>query len=299
MSSPAQGSCATPAPRAAALQLQPDHLQALICLGNVSKWLGAAPMLMADRAAALRPNSMFLQGQAALEALSRTPPKRDAALHFLQRARELEPTQASSGASHAWAWLFDAHEAWLRSDVNEALRVVDTAAARVASLSGEAQSVFAIHVAHAYHTLGRLDRAESVVTLIRTGPPERRLERLTIVSSREDPEALRAAIEREFGSELVNGGLGSALIDAGLLEPARRLLTTIDRVVPYKWLVEGQLALAEGRFDKAIDLLQQVMQPSTLENTKQQWMRAAVKLAEARSALGQEAHAIAVLEEAS
>lgn len=285
---------------AAALELQPDHMRALICLTNLSNRLGKPNPLVAGRMADLRPKSIVLQTRAAAVALSATPPDRASAMRYLQRARQIEPTDRAGAFDLSWAELFDAHEAWLQNNPREALRVVDGVAAKMRSLSGEPLLVFALNLSRAYRTLGQLDRSEELAALVEPNR-EAKIERVAGMMYRGNPAALRAAIANEFPEPEQVDGLGSTLIEAGLLKRAHKLVASMNirpqPPVPYMWLVEGQLALAEGRFERAIEKLEQVL-PRTHENPPQ-WMRATLKLAEVWVAKHDNARAIDLLERAS
>jgi tetratricopeptide (TPR) repeat protein len=111
-----------------------------------------------------------------------------------------------------------------------------------------------------------------------------------ILDNVEDVKALRRLLDTRFENPDSDLNLGSFLIDAGRLDRARRAVTNFPRLG-----YQGQLALAEGRINDAIRILELAhARPASLGDPNQP--RSARKLAEALQRIGRMDQAIQVLE---
>jgi tetratricopeptide (TPR) repeat protein/tRNA A-37 threonylcarbamoyl transferase component Bud32 len=279
----------------AALQLHPNHSQALICLTNIQRFLQKPNAAIARQLADLRPTSVVLQQRAALDTLTADPHNTDLANRYLQRARRIPPVNRVMAFAAAWVRLYEAGEAWRRNNPSEALRVVDRMANEATTLAPEAAYAFNGELVGAYLGLGQIERAAQVAEA--GAPAERKRLISRTVAAREDAGALRAFLQRELPNPA--DGIMSLFIDARLLNEAHQLIAALQRRVPagsaFLLASEGQLALAEGRLEEAIALLER----SQLGTVGQPYALAAVKLADAWIAKGDRARAIAALEDAS
>jgi tetratricopeptide (TPR) repeat protein len=204
--------------------------------------------------------------------------------------------------SAAWVAVFPAGEAWLQNDVRRALIAVDTAASAIEAVPASARYQYASQVGLMYATLGRFTRAEEVLGFI-PDQKERTFALGHVRGAQDDPTVIREFLVRYYPDIDEARGLVSLFVEAGLLGAARTLAAWHKRPssqsgAEYVALLEGQLALAEGRVKEAIDLLDRSMQlnphlggPSS--------SRAARKLAVAWRTKGDLPRAIQTLERAS
>ena len=286
----------------AALQLQPNHPQALICLTNVYRGLGRPNATIAGRLADLRPNSATWQMRAAEGILAANPRERDVARRYVQRARAIQPVDQQSAMAVASARLFDANEAWTRNNPREAMTVADRMSAEMLSLPREAADVFGAQLVSVNRTLGRFDKAEAFAAHV--APNSRKSVLIRVMMLRERPDALRDLLTGDVFDIEEASSRASPLFEAGLLRQLRAAVAALKNrpgsFPPYTLLAEGQLALAEGRLDEAINLFQRCRQPpETLEKAPDQFMRAALKETDAWVAKREMARAIDVLENTS
>jgi hypothetical protein len=170
---------------------------------------------------------------------------------------------------------FAAHVAWLRARPHEAVSVLDAIVRDLSALPQDAVGLLGMQVANAYETLGRFQQSEEAANTL-AAAFTRRFALSGIAASRQDHELLRSVIRREFGSVDEPTPVVSLLVDAGLVAEARQALATLRSRTPgppqpYTSLVAGQIALADGNWDEAVDHLRLVMQPQTLRVSPHQW----------------------------
>jgi serine/threonine protein kinase/tetratricopeptide (TPR) repeat protein len=267
-------------------ELQPDQLGVLINLANIYRRQGRAPESTAllDQIAELRPGNPGAQLMAAHARIERGDV--DGARLLVDRVQLMNaPAAALRPFQAAWLALFPAHQAWLRNDPAEALRLADAVAAR-ADL--HEQSLF--HVFSLYLTLGRLDQAEQLLDA-HPDMPDRDVRRSMVLAERGDPAALGRFLRARFSDIAARGSrVGSLWLDAKLLAQARQ--SAAHNPLP---LYLGQVALAERRYDDAIGLLRQVLRSDAAFGSPGGG-RAARKLADALESVGRGDEAIAELE---
>jgi tetratricopeptide (TPR) repeat protein len=204
--------------------------------------------------------------------------------------------------SAAWVAVFPAGEAWLQNDVRRALIAVDTAASAIEAVPASARYQYASQVGLMYATLGRFTRAEEVLGFI-PDQKERTFALGHVRGAQDDPTVIREFLVRYYPDIDEARGLVSLFVEAGLLGAARTLAAWHKRPssqsgADYIALQDGQLALADGRVDDAIELLDRFMQLNFLQGGPS-WSRAARKLAVAWRTKGDLPRAIQTLERAS
>jgi tetratricopeptide (TPR) repeat protein len=274
----------------ALLRLQPDNLRALHTLSMLYRRTGRieAATTLALRLANLRATSAFAQLGAARELLDLG--RLDEALHYISRARTLDPAGETLPSWHAaWFTLFDAQELWLRNDAAAALDATDRAAAAAVHLQGRRLEQSMLHIATMYLTLGRFGQADDAISRMSADEhsPVPDTWRALVLLAREDIPGLQVFLETNFGTVQKAQQVGSLLVDAGMLAEAREVVARWPSL-PYS----SQLALAEGRLDEAIRGFQLAL--ARLSNPGRP--RTTRKLAQALTRKGDIAGAIAVLE---
>lgn len=238
----------------AILQLQPNHYGALITLTNLYAQLGRPNAELAMRLSDLRPSGL----EWAVRAVSANLWAGDleAARRYARRGSAVGIVSGASADTAGWLQLFDAYDAWLRSDAVTSSAVADSLATRVESLPTGTRSAVAGQLASWYLTLGRLKAAEALAPRIE---PQnwRKMISLYAAAARGDVDRLGELLDRDYPSLEDATGVISAIIQAGRVEEARRAVSVL-RTQPnhnrtYAGFIEGQLALAEGRVDDAVE----------------------------------------------
>jgi tetratricopeptide (TPR) repeat protein len=279
----------------ALLRLDRDDVDALIACTALSTLIDQPHVGFATRLASLRPNSARWQLSAARALLASRPPQREAARTYAERAETL-PMHGDAWTELVKIRLNDAEQAWLRRDARTASLLVEKVLSESESLAEAGRRGIASGAARAYLTLGQLARAESLVP--RAHLPAQPNLLATILLGREDQAALRKALHRRKTEEMT--GITTALIEAGMLTEARQALDLL-RTQPlmtkdYILMAEGQLAVAEKRYEDAIPALEaQLRLTPPGMSVMRQW-RAMAKLGTALLATNSADTAIAVLE---
>ena len=296
----------------ALLRMQPDHEWALSCLTNIYPQLNrpADAVRAAERLVELRPNSLTALWRAARATLANN--QVDSARRFAERANALDvPIDERNAYQAAWVRAFNAHQAWLRHDPQEASRIADRMGADMKALAQQGQRWFALQLMSIYLMLGQLDRAEQLIPLV--GPPAIQRFQLTRVATAtlgfgvtpSDRTTLRAVLARHYPDAEGAINIMSVLIDAGQLSAAHRALALATAARPlwppprYLNLVRGQLALAEGRPREAITHLERPVADAEPFRGSRQWARTTITLANAHVAIGNSEQAVRLLEDAA
>jgi tetratricopeptide (TPR) repeat protein len=297
----------------ALLQIDPDHFWGL---GNLATTLivplgrseDAIPLVV--HRARLRPNSFDLNAQAAVTVL-RSSGSEEAEPHFARLAG-LEPRVPTSAA--AWVDAYWAHKAWLEGDLELVLSKIEHWARSLPTLTAEARSWVAHFAGNYCVYLGKLKMAEEIYRQ-RPDSVRREYYLMLVELDRGDQEHWRKVLERRSFPGSQSGGevdlayagyhpwLAIRMVQAGLLEEARRTLSAIprDRVPDVYNVAQGKLALAEGRTAEALSLLQETvaaMRRST-RNAPIFYYYGAEALAQAWEERGDLGNATRVLEDAS
>jgi tetratricopeptide (TPR) repeat protein len=286
----------------AVLELEPNNYQALICLANMQRM--TQPEVSVSKALAdLRPHSATWQVQAAIDLLATG--RRNEAISYVQRAREMPMINPGAAFSVTVARLFDAYAAWMHGDARAAKRVVDHVASELEQVPKHVIPTVAAPIYRAYIALGQLDRAEHFAAMNGTNA-------LVIAAmSRDNRDHLRAVLARSFPTVNEGTGVSSAFVMAGLLNDARARLALLRQqpldvprllgppaasVLNYLALVEGQIAVAEGRNDAAIAIFNEYLRHQPVGATGDRWILATHSLARAWAGKGEYDRAIHLLE---
>jgi tetratricopeptide (TPR) repeat protein len=288
----------------AALQLQPDHAWSMGCLMNLAEMLGRFPgSVFIERYLAVRPNSVvvFAQAMNAAIAYGNLTLARD----YARRGSALDVPIDSMSNAAANLRIFAVRDAFYRRNPRQALLEADRLAGDPRSRARTVVMQIGLKLAEMYVALGRLDRVEQVASWIE---PQSSGHRLLVVASaaREDRDALRVLLRRLFPNlEHVLGGSGglaasatSAFISAGLLDSAHRLIAKRTHGPTFHMLLEGELALAQGRVPHGVGLLERLLREDA---PAEAWMRTrgSLVLADFLTARGEVSRAVGVLETAS
>jgi serine/threonine-protein kinase len=221
----------------------------------------------------------------------------DESLQYVERARAIDPAGRSLPPWHAaWFSLVDAQRAWLRNDAEAALEATDLVARDAIALEEDHRVQGWLHLANMYLTLGRFGEAEQAISQMRAADPESPLPdtwHAVLLSAREDGEALRSYLQAKFSETTRGRMVGSLLIEAGLLDEARAVAAERPELM---W--SGQLALAEGRLDEAVRLLDLALERLGGRGNPGR-SRIARQLAEAFTRKGDMVRAIRILEDES
>jgi hypothetical protein len=228
---------------------------------------------------------------------------------YARRGSELDVSidtpNRGSGNAAANLRMFAVRDALYRRNPQQALLEADRLAGDSRSRARTVINSIGLKLADLYLALGRLDRVEQVASWIE---PQSSGHRLLVLASmaREDRYTLRLVLERLFPNlEHALGGSGglaesvtSAFISAGLLDSADRLVSMKTHGPRFHMLVEGELALAQGRVARGIELLERLLR----EDAPTEWWlrtRGSLVLAEVLATRGDADRAVAVLESAS
>jgi tetratricopeptide (TPR) repeat protein len=288
------------------LQLRPDDQDVLIGCINFYQLTGTPNPDIAIRLAELRPSSAGWQMAAAEAILAAQPEGIERVRHYVQRAARLEPVGWAQTNMVVRARLFSALEIWLAGRPQEALGMADSLRGRMATLPDDERSAYAQQLWSMYMNLGQLDRAEEVLRDL-TPWSNRRNAEVIVAVNRGDRTALRELLARHFPKLEDAGGVASAYLEAGLLDESRRLIDAhrrMDATRPggfsqYLLMLEGHLALLEGRFEEAARPLEQFLTTHGSRPRVGRWQRVKRLQADALTARGALAEAVAVLESAS
>jgi hypothetical protein len=258
---------------------------------------------MYARLADARPNSFFAQARAAMESFRAGD--LDRAHAFAARAHALPVDLASADPFQAvWLDLMPAHEAWLGRDAAAALAEVDAVLARgPRAQTSDMRFQFGRQVIGLYVTLGALARAEAAVSSLPTIKDQNDMLALA-ASQRANGDGLRDLLTTRYTALSDMQRVPSLFLQAGLYKQVHRILDQWSteptvRAIGSLDLLEGRLALVEGRLDAAVALAERSRQ--------QQWdisggpapLQAARAIASVWAARGDVAQAIQVLEAAS
>jgi hypothetical protein len=288
------------------LQLRPDDANTLIGCVNFYQLTGTPNPEVAIRLADLRPETARWQMAAAQEILAAQPDQIERARYYVQRAARLEPVGQPQAANVARAHLFAAREAWLANRPHEALRISEDLRRRMATLPSPERRAFAQALWLMYLDLGQLERAAAVAAEIAPWSNRRNSEVIIAVAG-EDRHALRALLARYFPKIEDAGGVASAFIEAGLLEQSRGLIEAHRRLEAtrpgqfsqYLLMLEGHLALVEGRAGDAIVRFERFLANHGSRPRTGRWRRVQRLLADALVAKGDLTRALTALESAS
>jgi serine/threonine protein kinase/tetratricopeptide (TPR) repeat protein len=210
----------------ALLQLQPDHMWGLGNLRATLTDLGRPPEqseAITLRVAGLRPNSLYLQAQAAEEVLRSHGIER--AKPYVERARRLVSTAVPSPGSHrTFVRLFPVHELWAAGRYAEASAAL---AESGSSSAVESDGDWAVSIRGSLHlALGQIARAEESFNLIRDSNHQQ-LMRARVALVRGDLPAVRRLLRSYGGPDLV---VVSMLIRAQDVAAAERVFHRIGRL---------------------------------------------------------------------
>ena len=282
----------------ATLQLDPRDVDALIGCTNLYSLTGRPNAEIAARLAEVRPTSFRWQVAAAAALLGATPPRVEEARRYSDRAQRLRPNQPAGWGEFAAVRLFDGNQAWLSNDASSAASTVDRLAEDIPSLSVAARLPYLGQLARAYITLGQLKRAEAMLTPV--GRPAQEYFLPLVFMAAENRQALRGMLAGRKIEDMT--GTTSLLVDAGMLSEARRAIELLKRRPTmqddYVAMAEGQLAVAERRFEDAIVAGQEQLRLTPTGASVMRVWRGSVALATALAAKGAVQRAITVLETA-
>lgn len=179
---------------------------------------------------------------------------------YAARAANAPDRDRNKAWTEALLRMFEAHAAWVRSDVAGALAHTDRVVADLPSIDeAQQRGNVALMASRMYVALGRLDAASGMASALDPGSQKR--EQALVLSERGDRQALTDFLRASY--QLVGSRRGPVVqllfVPSGLLDEARSSLS--DTEMTWMFAVRGQLALAEGHpneavahFERAIDL---------------------------------------------
>jgi tetratricopeptide (TPR) repeat protein len=292
----------------ALLQIDPDHYWGLKNLSWVLQFARREGELvpLLQRRAEMAPNS-FPANVAAATATLRFGSLEKAEPYFV-RAAGLEPQDGAFPGDIGRVQSFLAHKAWLEEDIDGVLERVEEWARLRSSRPTELQEVLVVSAGFYSEYVGRLRAAEDIYRQIPDDDSRMREHRLRRLELDRGDQDHRKQILQRWPIDLP-AGMGTEVwlhARAGLVEEARRILDSIppdDAGVrtfgfPLRLLARGELALAEGRTEDAIPLLQEAL-PFFAPRANAQYFRASDSLARAWEQVGSVPNALRVLQEAS
>jgi serine/threonine protein kinase/tetratricopeptide (TPR) repeat protein len=260
----------------ALLQIDPTHYWAVNNLDNLHRFYThryeeAVPYAVMH--ARLRPYDLVSNFRAA-EALAIHAGRPAEAAAYIRRGRSLLPSGDHPAEGPAlsrrefqsqWLDLYPLHESWMSNDISAVARELEERVARIASLPEPARNASAEGIGRLFLAVGKLEAARSVFETI----ADRRWREgsqlaLAIAGGKEDeiPALLRgrAAVAHRglalTAFQLARNGLET---EAGTLIARIEGLesrTEKSRIEPFVHAAKGELALAEGRLDDALPLLE-------------------------------------------
>jgi hypothetical protein len=255
---------------------------------------------LARREAELRPTSARAHVIAARLAMADLDVP--GARRSVERARALRvPLTHLAPSPAVWLALFDAEEAWQMGDPARALAVADQFAARRRDLPQAFQGQATAQLFFLYLSLGRLQQADGMLESMAASVDTvfRDQQRGRLIAMRADRRALATFLGARFRSTEQAQFVGSNLIDAGLLQMARAVISYHKQhrnLLPYDWYA-GQLALVEGPHDEAVRRLTSASM--LLPASGNQGLKIARQLADAHRGQGHLDKAVTLLEDAT
>ncbi len=295
-----------------ALQMQPDHFWASMCLMDVSRTLRRFPGRgRIDAYIAMRPHHVGVVGQAMEAALAAGdfPLAREYARRGSVLDIQDDLWAGFYGNTAANLRMFPARASLLERNASQALFEADRLSADPRSRQpGAVINRMGQKLGDLYRSLGRLDRAEQVATWIQPVSSGRRLLAFAGLE-RENPVALRPLLNELFPSPREalgghggwNASVSQAFVEAGMFDQAEELAEVwrsqagTDRPT-LSILVDAQLALAQGRVERGVELLEGLTR-TTDDNPFFIRRNASLVLARFWIGRGEHARAVATLED--
>jgi hypothetical protein len=287
------------------LQLRPDDPDVLIGCINFYQLTGTPNPDVAIRLAELRPSTARWQMAAAQAILEARPGDLERAREYVRRAARLHFKGTAQTLAVMRARLFAVGEIWLEGHPQEALRMSDDLRRVMMTLQEDERAAVASQLWPMYLSLGQLDRADEVLSAMTPWLTSWwRNAEVIVAEVREDRTALRTLLGRHFPRLEDGGGVSSAYLGAGLLDESRRLIAAHRRMEAtrpgqfsqYLLMLDGNLALLEGRADDAVRCFEQFLTNHGSGLRGGRWLRVKRLLADALTARGDVAQAIIVLE---
>ena len=220
---------------------------------------------------------------------------------FIRRARVLMQNQAETDIPFAPVWLLfaPAHRSWFDDSAAEALRAADAVTPR--ELDDRVAMVLMRQRVALYLALGRLHDAERASSVAPTAA-ERDDLLLSVLVCRNDRERMKELLSTRYTTSADVQRVLRLPLPTDILEThLRKLLADMPALLQRTgtdMLVAGRVALAEGRLEEAIAMLQSYEARSN-DRTKTTPMLIASMLADALTGNGQASSAIARLESAT
>lgn len=296
----------------ALLRLDPVHFWALRNLADVRWDRGQGDQMIPYwvKAAELQPNDFTTNGEAGW-ILWAIGGRLDEAEPYVQRALERATVeeQRRSPDLMTWLWLFPVHQAWMQGDPEAALVELERLGHKATETTGELHTELAWRVGLNYAYLGQLEAAERMylnmaASKLEEGQWHRRVMRgleMHKVDRDQWREVLDGNIIPSLGAHEVRN-----LVLAGMLVEARELWKMLEepstlevRARAIHRSAEGELALAQGNFAKAIPLLEEAIAGQRHFALGHSFFIASESLARAFEFKGRTETAFAVLEDAS
>ena len=277
---------------------------------DVSRTLGRFPgRRRIDAYIAMRPNHVGVVGQAMDAALAGGD--LSLAREYARRGSALDVQDdlwaGFYGNTAASLRMFPARVALLERNASQALFEADRLAADPRSRQPvQVVNRMGLKLADLYRALGRLDRVEQVATWIQPESSGRRL-LATAGLERENPAALRPLLNKLFprtrealgGHGGYNASVSQAFVEAQLFDQAAELADEwrsqagTDRP-NLAILVDAQLALAQGRVARGVQLLEGLTRITDYDGIRR---NASLSLADIWISNGEHTRAVATLED--
>ncbi|HVT43664.1 MAG TPA: hypothetical protein VMT00_04670 [Thermoanaerobaculia bacterium] len=230
---------------------------------------------------------------------------------YIQRGRSLLEARLPTAASQYQAriqWLdhYPVHEAWMRNDIPEVIRELKERKTRLGSLPAPARNAAAEAAGRLFLAIGRLQDAQETFEMISIrGWREGALLDVAILRGN-GPEIDEMLRRRASVPHAAPSTTAVYLARRGFTAEARSTIRRLEesepavdraQIEPFVHVAKGELALAEGRVDEAVALLEspvRALRPAGL----QIYFLASQSLARAWMEKGDAARAQAVLHEA-
>lgn len=294
----------------ALLELHPDHFWGTYDVAmtlSFGRLRGADAVPYFRRAADLRPNDFVVNRTAAWNIAVRGNALPEARTAIDRAQRLLTPDLVRQhGSAAVWVELVPVYERWLADDVRGALEQVDRLRRDVPGhTSGER---LAYQLMQAYETLGRLDDAHDLLK-----PPVLTPVGLVIAFLRDDTgtlsqwrslRSLEPPVRESLGAvgpivlaRLGRPDLARTARPRGRTDRSVASIAFRDAFAGAASIVDGEIALAEGRLDEAVRLFEKGLPAERLTGSAVYFL-GCESLAFAHLQRGEADRAIAVLEEA-
>jgi tetratricopeptide (TPR) repeat protein len=290
----------------ALVQQYPDHFWGRNNLAWTYFYLGRwqESVTQFAQAAELRPNDVWINYLAAMSLIHRDL---NEARRVVQRAAKfITPETVTSLPAVAWIQLFGVHDLWVRGEVESALSELDHWAQTIDSREGLERASLVTGIGSHYLSFGKLRAAEEAFQRLTAKDETNWLSRNFLLAQVAYAAGDLAKSRKYLITLKPSFPVATLLARVGLTDEAQKMLPEIIKIhhtsPEYnhfcRRIVEGDIALSQGRTTEAISLLGEAI-PALRWITTDDFFMASESLADALERQGDLHKAVQVLERAS